>query len=254
MIKKYHELKFTDDFLFCKILSSDKALCKELLELVLGFKIRDIDYSDRQKDFKFSYEGKGIRLDVYAEDEEGVYDIEMQTTLPEDLPRRSRYYQGMVDINQLEKGAHYSELKKSFIIFICLKDFSDRDLPVYTFTNRCAQDLTLEIQDGATRVIINASGKRDGLSKDMSAFLDFLKDGKDSNAFTSHLKKDVEDAMMNREWGIEYMSMNARLMDERAAGKKEGIAEGEAERQKLLAKIEDLERIIDSMENATVDK
>ena len=39
-----------------------------------------------------------------------------------DLPRRSRYYQGQIDLAYLEKGSGYDELKDSFIIFICRFD------------------------------------------------------------------------------------------------------------------------------------
>ncbi len=41
-----------------------------------------------------------------------VYDIEMQTTLQKDLGKRTRYYQGMIDLNLIEKGAKYSKLKR----------------------------------------------------------------------------------------------------------------------------------------------
>ena len=68
-----------------------------------------------------TYDGKGIRFDVYTEDEKNtVYDIEMQTTSQKDLPKRSRYYQGMVDLNLIERGAKFKQLKNSYIIFICL--------------------------------------------------------------------------------------------------------------------------------------
>ena len=42
----------------------------------------------------------------------------MQTTLKKDLPKRSRYYQGMIDLNLIERGAKYRDLKSSFVIFI----------------------------------------------------------------------------------------------------------------------------------------
>lgn len=38
-------------------------------------------------------------MDVYVEDDNNtVFDIEMQTTKQKDLPKRSRYYQGMIDL------------------------------------------------------------------------------------------------------------------------------------------------------------
>ena len=81
MKKNYSELSFTDDFMFCKVLVSQPNLCKELLELLLGIEIRKIEMAESQKT------------------------IEMQTTSQKDLPKRSRYYQGMVDLNLIERGA-----------------------------------------------------------------------------------------------------------------------------------------------------
>ena len=38
-VKRYEDLDFTDDFLFCKILQNNPLLCKELTELILGNRI-----------------------------------------------------------------------------------------------------------------------------------------------------------------------------------------------------------------------
>ncbi len=95
-IKEYDELLFTDDFLFCKVLENNEDLCKELLELILGKKIRRVNYLAKQKVIDITSDGKGVRLDVYLEDDENtVFDIEMQTTTSRYLPKRTRYYQGM---------------------------------------------------------------------------------------------------------------------------------------------------------------
>lgn len=45
--KTYEGLTLADDFLFCKVFGADKDLCKELLEHLLGEKIRDIIFSLR---------------------------------------------------------------------------------------------------------------------------------------------------------------------------------------------------------------
>ena len=37
--ESYKSLQFTDDFLFCKILTENEDITKELLELILGRKI-----------------------------------------------------------------------------------------------------------------------------------------------------------------------------------------------------------------------
>ena len=89
MKKNYSELSFTDDFMFCKVLVSHPNLCKELLELLLGIEIRKIEMAESQKT------------------------IEMQTTSQKDLPKRSRYYQGMVDLNLIERGAKFKQIKNT---------------------------------------------------------------------------------------------------------------------------------------------
>lgn len=113
MAKNYDELTFTDDFMFCKVLENNPEICRELLEMILNVKIRKIVCTNKQKTIEITSDGKGIRLDVYLEDAENtIYDIEMQTTEQKDLPKRSRYYQGMIDLNLIERGAKYKELKK----------------------------------------------------------------------------------------------------------------------------------------------
>ena len=111
--KKYEELKFTDDFMFCKILMGNKDICKEIIELLLGVKVKNIVYLEEQKPIEITSDGKGIRLDIYLEDGNTVYDLEMQTTISKDIAKRSRYYQGMIDLNLISRGAAYSELKVS---------------------------------------------------------------------------------------------------------------------------------------------
>lgn len=47
--KKYENLTFVDDFMFCKILTENKGLCIEFLERVLGKGIKDITYLKTQE-------------------------------------------------------------------------------------------------------------------------------------------------------------------------------------------------------------
>ena len=54
----------------------------------------------------------------------------------EDIGKRTRYYQSMIDIDSLLKGAVYSELKESYVIFICTSDPFESGLPVYTFERK----------------------------------------------------------------------------------------------------------------------
>ena len=56
--KQYDELDFTDDFMFCKILQSDKNLCKELTELILSRKIGEILQVDSQNRLRLQQTGR----------------------------------------------------------------------------------------------------------------------------------------------------------------------------------------------------
>ena len=227
-LKEYSQLTFTDDFMFCKVLYTNKDLCKELLELILDIKIADIDFIDDQVSFKQTYEGRGIRLDVYAEDNDRtVYDIEMQTTLKGNLPKRSRYYQSMIDLNQIEKGASFSSLKPTYIIFICLDDPFGKGLPVYHFSNLCRDDSTLEMGDDTVKVFINAKGDRSGLSQNMSDFLDYLLLKTINGDFTKRIQSAVEQTIEHKEWRTEYMKLALVLEEEREEGRQEGRGEGE---------------------------
>lgn len=143
--KSYEELELSDDFMFAKVMQN-KALCKELLELIMGFPIADIVYLEEQKTLDVAANAKSVRMDVYAADEnQTIYDIEMQTGKKKYLPKRSRYYQGIIDIDETDKGIEYQSLNKSYVIFICTFDPFDAGRHIYSFENRCIQDLNLEL-------------------------------------------------------------------------------------------------------------
>ena len=107
---------------------SEKELCKPLLENILNIKIRDIVYVDYEETIQMTAKSKGIRLDIYVEDDDNtVFNLEMQTTTYKELPKRSRYYQGIIDLNMIEKGESYDILKESYVIFICTFDFLKKE-------------------------------------------------------------------------------------------------------------------------------
>lgn len=95
-------------------------LCRELLELVLDRKVGELACVNRQKPVEITANGKGVRFDVYAEGSDSIiYDIEMQNAVSDSIAKRSRYSQGMIDLNLMNRGAHYNELNRSYVIYIC---------------------------------------------------------------------------------------------------------------------------------------
>ena len=76
--KTIQQLNLEDDFLFAKVMS-DKEVCRKVLEKILGVSIREVSVPATQKTINTLYDGKGIRLDVYLNDNEGtVYNVEME--------------------------------------------------------------------------------------------------------------------------------------------------------------------------------
>ena len=116
-IKPVDELVFSDDFMFGAVMM-DSDICKGVLERLLQIKIDHIEYPELQKSISPFYTKKGVRLDVYVADSDKVFDVECQSYKIENIGKRTRYYQSMLDIDSLMKGADYSALKESYVIFI----------------------------------------------------------------------------------------------------------------------------------------
>ena len=104
-IKPYDELTIQDNFIFQKVMRN-KHICKQTIERLLDIDIKDISYPEEEKSINVRLDSKSIRLDVYVNDDKGtVFNIEMQTTKDMDeLVKRARYYQGLIDIDNIEKG------------------------------------------------------------------------------------------------------------------------------------------------------
>ncbi len=235
-MKTFEELSFVDDFMFCKVLEDNEDLCKELLELILEKTIHRIQLRDKQKSIDVAYEGKGIRLDVYVEDGENtVYDIEMQAAPVLELPKRTRYYQGMIDLDLIEKGAAYQELKKSYVIFICSKNpFKDEKRHKYSFENVCLEDKTILLGDEAVKVFLTPDGEADDVSPKMKEFLNFISGGIPNDDFTRRLDEAVAKQKVSKERKKEFMKFEILMQEEYAKGHAKGYASG-VEEGKLFA-------------------
>ena len=219
----WENLNISNDFMFAKVMRNPE-LCKEMLERLLDIQIDHIEYPEEQKVIDISKDSKSVRLDVYLKDEQGtVYNIEIQTTNKKNLPKRTRYYAGMIDLNAIEKGADYTELPQSFVIFICTFDAFGKGLWRYTFENRCKENNTLLLKDGTAKIFFNTTGTKGDISEDTKNILKFIENNTTEDDFTEKLAQEVQKIKKNKEWQVEYMTL---LMREREKYK-EGVAEGE---------------------------
>ena len=225
-VKKYEELDITDAFMFSKVMCDEK-ICRPLLEEILNIKIKKIVYLDYEDTVKITYASKGIRMDIYVEDEEEtVYNLEMQAENTDNIPKRSRYYQSVIDINILEKGQEYDRLKESIIIFICTFDLFGMGEYMYTFYNTCEQVPGLKLGDKTMKIFLNAGGTKGNISGELKKFLKYVDSGKPEGGLSEDIDAGVLRVRENKEWRREYMSLYVELRDKYLKGHAEGLAEG----------------------------
>lgn len=228
VFKDLSELTIMDDYMFGAVMS-DEANIRPLIEYVLNIRIRSLRFIEPQRTIKEGYKSRGVRLDMYVEDEDGVvYTVEVQTTDEKNLPKRMRYYQSVVDVTVLSPGVDYEKLRKSFIIFICNYDPFHRGRYIYTFENRCAEDPALRLEDETVKVIVNTKGTVGDISDKMKELIRYLDSGIATGAYTKTLDKAVTTVKASEERRHEYMIMMIREMEILEKGRAEGRAEGEA--------------------------
>jgi len=119
----------------------------------------------------------------------------------------------MIDLNILEKGDNYKDLKQSFVIFICTFDLFGEGRHIYTFENRCIQNFELGLGDDTTKIILNTKGTMDDVTPELKKLLDFI-DGKEPrDDFTRELDEEVQSVRKNDKWrvlDIRWMSVQHR--------------------------------------------
>ena len=222
MEKAFEELQLKDDFMFGIIMRNPK-FCKPFLERILGIKISRIEYPKSQDIIDLAADAKSVRLDIYVEDDDNsVYNIEMQTTENGNLPKRTRYYQGMIDLGILEKGENYKNLKRSFIIFVCTFDLFGKGRHIYTFENCCIQDCAIRLGDDAVKIILNTKGIMNDITPEMKRVLDFI-DGKEaSDDYTRELEKEMKSIRENEKWRLDYMTLQMKYQEKYEQGIEQG--------------------------------
>jgi len=229
-MKSYDELTIQDNFIFQKIMRN-KRICKQTLERLLDIDIKDISYPEEEKSIDVRLDSKSIRMDVYVNDENGtVFNVEMQTSKNmEELSKRTRYYQAMIDIDLLEKGQDYDALNDTYIIFICTFDIFKGKRHKYTFRNLCEEDKSIKLEDGTIKMFLSTKGEKDDVSKALKNFLDYV----DGHAPADELMKEIDTEVMTAkscdEWRREYMTLKLEIEKEKKLSRAEGLAEGKVE-------------------------
>lgn len=181
---------------------------------------------------------RAIRLDAWAQDKKDRrFNTEMQNdTSSDDVRKRSRFYQGMLDTPVLKSGkkTRYRNLPSTVIIFITQEDIFGKDLAKYTFTEQCEEIRGLHLEDGTSKIFLNMTSKNG--EPELISLLQYMKDTRLDNPDILikdkrlvRLDEIVGEVRQSEEW--EAVKMNILEI---------GIAQGEArgeikgEKKKLI--------------------
>ena len=227
----WEEATISNDFMFSKVMT-DKELCRDILRRILPeLNIQEIEDVQTQKSLKHYYDSKGVRLDAYVCDDQGTrFDIEMQVATNMNIPKRSRYYGSMMDVNELLSGMDYEDISDSYVIFICTFDLFDKGRYVYTFKNICIEDNDQYLNDGSTKIFLNTKGHVGEIDEQLKGFLDYV-DGKSpgDDELLRRLDDAVIEARKSETWRGEYMTYKEIERRGYLQGKSEGKEEGVTE-------------------------
>lgn len=172
---------------------------------------------------------RAIRLDAWAESEdERQFVTEMQNdTQNDDVRRRSRFYQGLLDTPILKAGkkTKYRELPSTIVTFITQEDIFGLDRAMYTFTEQCEEIQGLHLGDGTKKIFLNMSSKNG--RAELVSLLQYMKKSELDNPEIlvrderiMNLNRIVEEVKKSEEWEDVRMSIYS-------VGVEDGIERGE---------------------------
>lgn len=243
-------LPFTDDRIFMNVMRSPK-ICRALLELILPneeigairLKKSDnplIDNSEidegadenlsveTQKTLKLEADAHGVRFDAFVASSKLWADIEMQTDNDSKIDKRARYYHANMDLDFLEQGQSYENLKPSYVIFICTFDRFKRDEPVYFFRSWDVEK-GLPLDDFSYKIVLNAACSPDKVPEKLKPLYAYLNDPRQSQVSPLTRMIDARVKKFNTdEWRRKYMTFEYMLKERERKGIEQGRAEGEA--------------------------
>ncbi|MBR2143819.1 Rpn family recombination-promoting nuclease/putative transposase [Anaerovibrio sp.] len=227
----FRNAAISNTFMF-RLVMEKPELCKQLLERVLGVKIKEIIYPEGEKSLEAQLTSKGIRLDIYVTlADSTVIDVEMQVndSVKDYLGKRTRYYQSVLDNDALKKGELYSRLRKTYIIFICTFDPFEVNLAKYTFSSRCHENSELSLNDEVYKIFLNTQGDRHRISQELSNLLDYIASNEPNDDFTRSLQKEVELQRDDDGKRALYMTYTQTLLEAEDRGLNKGREEGKLE-------------------------
>ncbi|WP_076460092.1 Rpn family recombination-promoting nuclease/putative transposase [Limosilactobacillus caccae] len=232
--RSWEEAGLANDFVFNKVML-DKRITLEVLRRVLPtLHIKRVKQVVSQQEFTSSHDAKGVRLDIYVEDDQhNRFDIEMQVVDKHNLPQRIRFYHANLAMDCYEKGQNYATADNSYVIFFCCFDpfgFGDQE---YQIERRIKDHPDAVYADGEQTLVFDVTSLRQEVNPKLQQFLDVIANRQvgDDDDFIVQLEKRITFVKQNRKWRREYMQRSLYEMDIEnsiALAKEQGLSQGKA--------------------------
>ena len=229
-----YQLNLSDFALFLSVMKVKEAY-QNVLSIILDesdLKLKEV----KVEQVILNKTGKrAIRLDAWAQDTRNrQFDMEMQNDSDsDDLRKRSRFYQGLIDTPILKSGkeTRYRQLPSTTIIFITQDDIFGKDLAMYTFREQCEEVPDLLLEDGTTKIFLNMASKTG--RAELVSLLQYMKNSTLDNADITvkdqrllDLDRIVGEVKESEEWEIVEMGILEIGMER---GMELGIKQGRLE-------------------------
>ena len=228
---EWQQKTIKDDPIFGTVMTNP-TLCAELLRRALPeLTIQWVKDADPQHTIQATPTAKGIRIDVYArDDQERTYTIEMQMVNEHNLPFRMREYQELMDQEILNSGDDYDKLANypTYVIFFCNFDYYRRGLARYQFEFREKWHPEITAGDLRTMVVFNTKAKDYEHAMEIRPFLDMIRGTVDTkDKFIAAVDAEAQEIRADKK-------REARFMKEQIELRRQLRKSREAERDKTV--------------------
>jgi len=240
----YRSLDITNDYMFMTVLNQHPDICLQLLRYMLPhIQINRVEYKQLkgldvipaqpnvQHVFSPGTDVHGVRLDVFHDDGERMFDVEMHTGKDgqnEFLPKRTRYTHSSIDAIALKRGESYHKLRPCYVIYICTFDMFGKGLYLYTVRNHVVEAPSIGYNDESYTLYFNAKGTVGKIPKVMKEILRYIRNPelypikKTKIEVIKQIDTAVKYNRQSPEWRLEFDMLTLFQQDAELRGEKRG--------------------------------
>lgn len=148
-------MNLMDDLFFQKI-AEDKAVCEEILRILLQKPNLRVIEAQAQR-FLRNIGAHSVILDLICQDGDGAQiNVEVQKSNDDDHVKRTRFNISNIDTSFTEKGLDYRELPDIYVVFLTRSDFFKQGKTIYHL-GMSIQETGTPVDDGVYRIFANCA-------------------------------------------------------------------------------------------------